>query len=79
MKMELFPKKFNVPLENSSGNMRMLSDLQLIYIVSRNSTQLLNINTTKIQVEHEPFYIIAYAGKINHRGKGQAHKKSIKT
>ena len=26
---------------------------QLIYMVSRNSTQLLNINTTKFQVERE--------------------------
>ena len=41
-------------LENTSGDMRMLSDLQLIYMVSRNSTQLLNINTTKFQMEREP-------------------------
>ena len=32
----------------------MLSDLQLVYMVPRNSTQLLNINTTKFQVEREP-------------------------
>ena len=38
-------------MENTSGGMRMLSDLQLVYMVSRNSTQLLNINTTKFQVE----------------------------
>ena len=31
----------------------MLSDLQLIHMVPRNSTQLLNINTTKFQVERE--------------------------
>ena len=36
----------------------MLSDLQLVYMVPRNSTQLLNINTTKFQVEREPVYII---------------------
>ena len=55
MKMELFPKKFNAgALENTSGDMRMLSDLQLVYMVPRNSTQLLNINTTKFQVEREP-------------------------
>ena len=34
--------------------MRMLSDLQLVYMVPRNSTQLLNIYTTKFQVEREP-------------------------
>ena len=34
----------------------MLSDLQLVYIVPRNSTQLLNISTTKFQVEREPVY-----------------------
>ena len=33
---------------------RMLSDLQLVYMVPRNSTQLLSINTTKFQVEREP-------------------------
>ena len=33
-------------LENTSGDMRMLPDLQLVYMVPRNSTQLLNyINT----------------------------------
>ena len=57
MKMELFKKNFNVntmSLENTSGDMLMLSDLQLVYMVPRNSTQLLNINTTKFQVEREP-------------------------
>ena len=39
--------------------MRMPSDLQLVYVVLRNSTQLLNINTTKIQVERESVYSIA--------------------
>ena len=34
----------------------MLSDLQLVYMVPRNSTQLLNINTTKFKVEREPVY-----------------------
>ena len=56
--MELFPKKFNACwrtlLENTSDDMPMLSDLQLVYMVPRNSTQLLNINTTKFQVEREP-------------------------
>ena len=60
MKMELFQKNFNAggggvviifgkdqALENTSGDMPMLSDLQLVYMVPRNSTQLLNINTTK--------------------------------
>ena len=32
----------------------MLSDLQLVYMGPRNSTQLLKINTTKFQVEREP-------------------------
>ena len=35
----------------------MLSDLQLVYMGPRNSTQLLKINTTKFQVEREPVYI----------------------
>ena len=44
MKMELFKKKINADhIENTSGVMRMLSDLQLVYMVPRNSTQLLNI------------------------------------
>ena len=34
----------------------MLSDLQLVYMVPKNSTQLLKINTTKFQVEREPVY-----------------------
>ena len=38
MKMELFQKNINA-LENTSGDMRMLSDLQLVYMVPRNSTQ----------------------------------------
>ena len=55
MKMELFPKKFKSgALENTSGDIPMLSDLQLVYMVPRNSTQLLNINTTKFQVERDP-------------------------
>ena len=58
MKMEL-QNFFNVgiaALENTSGDMPKLSDLQLVYMVPRNSTQLLNINTTKFQVEREPVY-----------------------
>ena len=43
-------------MKNTSGDMPMLSDLQLVYMVPRNSTQLLNINTTKFQVEREPVY-----------------------
>ena len=38
----------------------MLSDLQLVYMVPRNSTELLKINTTKFQVEREPVYIEPY-------------------
>ena len=51
MKMEFFQKKINA---GTSDDMHMLSDLQLVYMVPRNSTQLLNINTTKFQVEREP-------------------------
>ena len=61
MKMELFKKKFNAGhwrTLQSSGDKRMLSDLQLVYMVPRNSTQLLNINTTKFQVEREPCSLI---------------------
>ena len=56
MKIEFFKKIYCGSLENTSGDMRMLSDLQLVYMVPRNSTQLLNINTTKFQVEREPVY-----------------------
>ena len=51
MNMELFKKNLMRALENTSGDVRMLSDLQLVYMVPRNSTQLLNINTIKFQVE----------------------------
>ena len=57
--MELSKKNYYAHLENTSGDMRMPSDLQLVYVVLRNLTQLLNINTTKIQVEREPVYSIA--------------------
>ena len=40
------------------GNMPMLSDLQLVYMGPRNSTELLKINTTKFQVEREPVYVL---------------------
>ena len=48
-------------MEITSGDMPMLSDLQLVYMVPRNSTQLLKINTTKFQVEREPVYPSRYA------------------
>ena len=57
--MELSQKNYYAHLENTSGDMRMPSDLQLVYVVLRNSTQLVNINTTKIQVERESVYSIA--------------------
>ena len=44
-------------MQITSGDMPMLSDLQLVYMGHRNSTQLLKINTTKFQVEREPVYI----------------------
>ena len=43
-------------MQITSGDMPMLSDLQLVYMVPRNSTELLKINTTKFQVEREPVY-----------------------
>ena len=45
-------------MQITSGDMPMLSDLQLVYMVPRNSTELLKINTTKFQVEREPVYTI---------------------
>ena len=42
----------------------MLSDLQLVYMVPRNSTQLLKINTTKFQVEREPVYVTAMLNEL---------------
>ena len=45
-------------MQITSGDMPMLSDLQLVYMVPRNSTELLKINTTKFQVEREPVYRI---------------------
>ena len=45
----------------------MLSDLQLD-MVPRNSTQLLNINTTKFQVEREPVYLLPYIRKAIKKG-----------
>ena len=44
MKMEFFQKNFNAGhwrTLQSSGDMPKLSDLQLVYMVPRNSTQLL--------------------------------------
>ena len=50
--MKLFKTNFYIVyahLENTSGDMPMTSDLQLVYMVPRNSIQLLNINTTKLE------------------------------
>ena len=47
-------------MQITSGDMPMLSDLQLVYMGPRNSTQLLKINTTKFQVEREPVYPTPY-------------------
>ena len=56
MKMELFQKKFNAGHWRTLQAICACSDLQLVYMVPTNSTQLLNtcINTTKFQVEREP-------------------------
>ena len=54
-----YPGKWAVnvlALENTSGDahaLRFAIGLRT-YMVSRNSTQLLNVNTTKFQVEREP-------------------------
>ena len=42
----------------------MLSDLQLVYMVPRKSTQLLNINTTKFQVDREPVYFSSISNTL---------------
>ena len=43
----------------------MLSDLQLVCMGPRNSTQLLKINTTKFQVERESLYIVTTSLKVS--------------
>ena len=53
-------------------DMRMLSDLQLVYMGSRNSTQFLNINTTKFQAEREPVDLVGYSIRSANRGGGVA-------
>ena len=55
--MEFFKTIFNMRTWGTSGDMRMASDLQLVNKVPRNAIQLLNINTTKFQVEREPVYV----------------------
>ena len=62
--MELSKKNYYAHLENTSGDMRMPSDWQLVYVVLRNSTQLLNINTTRIQVERESVYSIMHSTAV---------------
>ena len=47
-----------VHLENTSGDMRMPSDLQLINMVPGNSMQLLNTNATKF---HAPVAVLSGA------------------
>ena len=68
--MELFQKKKSAHSQNTPGNMRMPSDLQLVYMIPRNSMQLLNINNTKFQVEREPVYYLTacISLKIFHYG-----------
>ena len=51
----------------------MLSDLQLVYMVPRNSTQLLNISTTKFRVEREPVYMYTKPISDIIAGHGLAH------
>ena len=45
--------------------MCMRSDFQLVYMVPRNSIQLLYIGTTKFQVEREPVYKLVAANIIH--------------
>ena len=59
----------------------MLSDLQLVYMVPRNSTELLKINTTKFQVEREPVYPTPKHVKISltpQQGKINPHMHRLK-
>ena len=56
-------------MQITSGDMPMLSDLQLVYMVPRNSTELLKINTTKFQVEREPVYLFGVHGRSGSRAK----------
>ena len=65
MKMELFQKYFN------AGHWRTLQAICACSQICnwstwlpRNSTQLLNINTTKFQVEREPVYIISIVSNL---------------
>ena len=54
-KMELFKKKFNIHIWRYAHALRFAVGLHGSDImVPRNSIQLLNINTTKFQVEREP-------------------------
>ena len=55
MKMELFPKNLNA--DHRDHFRRYAHALRFaigLHMVPRNSTQLLKINTTTIQVEREP-------------------------
>ena len=68
-------------MQITSGDMPMLSDLQLVYMGPRNSTQLLKINTTKFQVEREPVYTSTTTSNIgvsiiSLHGAGDFHKKN---
>ena len=54
MKMELSPKKLMWGIGEHFRRYAHALRLQLVYMVPRNSTQLLNINTTKFQMEREP-------------------------
>ena len=50
-----FQNFFTYPhLENTSGDMHMPSDLQLINMVPRNSMPIVKYDTSKFQVELEP-------------------------
>ena len=60
-------------MQITSGDMPMLSDLQLVYMVPRNSTELLKINTTKFQVEREPVYVRT----MNARTHNSLHEKIL--
>ena len=55
----------------------MLSDLQLVYMVPRNSTQLLKINTTKFQVEREPVYIDSFRQTLSRLIKSSSRLKCV--
>ena len=55
--MEVFRFFYYAHLENTSGDMRMSSDLYLIYMKSRNFMPIVKYDGAKFQVGRESVYI----------------------